>query len=117
METAPGTTRRCSALDFGIVILLLDRYQLRVSNDAQQRDGQDFRAWPQPSGSPAEEISFAWKEVRVRRIGHGVLLEPIDLPFDVKAWFDRIDAQLDEPFMADGRQQPAMPSPRDIFDE
>jgi virulence-associated protein VagC len=57
------------------------------------------------------------KEVRVRRIGHGVLLEPIDLPFDVKAWFDRIDAHLDEPFMAEGRQQPAMPSRRNIFDE
>jgi antitoxin VapB len=64
-----------------------------------------------------KEFRLPGKEVRVRRIGHGVLLEPIDLPFDVKAWFDRIDAHLDEPFMADGRQQPAMPSRRNIFDE
>ena len=29
-------------------------------------------------------------EVRVRRVGNGVLLEPIE--FDVKAWFARMDS-------------------------
>ena len=42
-------------------------------------------------------------EVRVRRIGRSVLLEPIDVPFDVGAWFDKLDEYLDEPFMPDGR--------------
>ena len=56
-------------------------------------------------------------EVRVRRIGRGVLLEPIDVPYDVKAWFARIDEYLDEPFMVDGRQQPPMPSLRKLFNE
>jgi antitoxin VapB len=56
-------------------------------------------------------------EVRVRRIGRGVLLEPIDVPYDVKAWFAKIDEYLDEPFMVDGRQPPPMPSQRKLFDE
>jgi antitoxin VapB len=54
--------------------------------------------------------------VRVRRVGRGVLLEPIET--DVKAWFDRLDAYLDVPFMEDGRQQPPMPPPDDVsFDK
>jgi len=56
-------------------------------------------------------------EVRVRRIGRGVLLEPIDVPYDVKAWFAKIDEYLDEPFMVDGRQQPPMSSQRKLFNE
>jgi antitoxin VapB len=37
-----------------------------------------------------KEFQFPGKEVRIRRVGQGVLLEPID--FDVKAWFEAIDA-------------------------
>jgi antitoxin VapB len=53
----------------------------------------------------------------VRRVGRGVLLEPFDAPFDVKAWFAKLDEYLDEPFMPDGREQPPMPPERKIFDE
>ena len=63
-----------------------------------------------------KEFRMPGTEVRVRRVGRGILLEPIDTPFDVKAWFAKIDAYLDKPFMDDGRHQPAMP-PRKIFDE
>lgn len=56
-------------------------------------------------------------EVRVRRVGRAVLLEPIDALFDVKAWFDKLDEYSDEPFMAQGRQQPPMPAVRNVFDE
>jgi antitoxin VapB len=56
-------------------------------------------------------------EVRVRRVGRGVLLEPIEEPFDVKGWFDKLDEYLDEPFMRDGLKQPTMPPARTIFDE
>ncbi len=56
-------------------------------------------------------------EVRVRRIGRGVFLEPIDVPYDVKAWFAKIDEYLDEPFMVGGRQQPDMPPHRKLFNE
>ena len=64
-----------------------------------------------------KEFRMPGTEVRVRRIGRGVLLEPIDVPYDVQAWFAKIDEYLDEPFMVDGRQQPALPPPRKLFDE
>jgi antitoxin VapB len=64
-----------------------------------------------------KEFRMPGTEVRVRRIGRSVLLEPTDAPFDVKAWFAKLNEYLDEPFMADGRKQPPMPRPRKIFDE
>ena len=64
-----------------------------------------------------KEFRMPGTEVRVRRIGRGVLLEPIGASFDVKAWFAKLDEYLDEPFMPEGRQQPANPSPRSFFDE
>jgi len=64
-----------------------------------------------------KEFRLPGTQARVRRVGRGVLLEPIDARFDVKAWFDKLDEYLDEPFMPDGRQQPEMPAPRKIFDE
>jgi antitoxin VapB len=64
-----------------------------------------------------KEFRMPGTEVRVRWVGRGVLLEPIDEPFDVKAWFGKLDEYIDEPFMPDGRQQPPMPPPRKIFDE
>jgi antitoxin VapB len=54
------------------------------------------------------------KEVRIRRFGSGVLLEPI--PFDVKAWFARLDSYGDVPFMLEGREQPPLPPDEDLFD-
>ena len=53
----------------------------------------------------------------MRRMGRGVLLEPIDTPFDVKAWFAKMDEYLDKPFMLEGRRQPPMPPQRKFFDE
>lgn len=57
------------------------------------------------------------RQLEFAEIGRGVLLEPDNSPFDVKAWFDRLDTYLDDPFMAGGREQPAMPPPRKVFDE
>ena len=54
------------------------------------------------------------REVRVRRVGAGVLLEPIEA--DVDAWFARLDAFADEPFMEQGRLQPPAPEPEAAFD-
>jgi len=64
-----------------------------------------------------KEFRLPGTEVRVRRVGRGVLLEPIDVPFDVKAWFSKLDEYLDEPFMPDGRQPPPMAPAQRIFDE
>ena len=64
-----------------------------------------------------KEFRMPGTEVRVRRVGRAVLLEPIGTSFDVKAWFAKMDEYLDEPFMEDGRQQPAVPPQRKFFDE
>ena len=37
-----------------------------------------------------KEFRFPGKEVRVRRDGNRVILEPME--FDVQAWFERLDA-------------------------
>jgi antitoxin VapB len=60
-----------------------------------------------------KEFRFEGKEVRVRRMGEGVLLEPMKR--DWKAIFAEIDKYMDDNFMADGRDQPPMPPDKDIF--
>ena len=62
-----------------------------------------------------KEFRLPGKEVRVRRVGNGVLLEPME--FDVKAWLARLDSYRHIPFMEDGREQPEMPPDEDLFDE
>jgi antitoxin VapB len=58
-----------------------------------------------------KEFRLPGKEVRVRRVGKGVLLEPIEV--DVDAWLARLRhlaAEADEPFLPEGRpEQPPMP--------
>ena len=51
--------------------------------------------------------------VRVRRLGNGILLEPIAT--DVDAWFTELDRFADIPFMEDGRRQPPMPDAEDLL--
>lgn len=51
--------------------------------------------------------------VRVRRVEHGVLLEPIAT--DIDAWFEELDRFADVPFLEKGRRQPPMPPARDLF--
>ncbi len=51
--------------------------------------------------------------VRVRRVGRGVMLEPMST--DLDAWFGDLDRFADVPFMEDGRQQPPMPEDEDPF--
>ncbi len=64
-----------------------------------------------------KQFRLPGKEVRVRRIGRGVLLEPIDEPFDLDAWWARLDAYRDVPFMPEGREQPPLPiDDRKYFD-
>jgi antitoxin VapB len=58
-----------------------------------------------------KEFRLPGKEVRVRRVGSGVLLEPLE--FDVDAWLARLDRYRDIPFMEDGREQPEMPDDDD----
>ena len=50
------------------------------------------------------EFRFEGERVRVRRMGRGVLVEPIFT--NVSDWFDELDRLAGEPFMPEGRQQP-----------
>lgn len=59
-----------------------------------------------------KDFRLEGREVRVRRQGRGVVLEPIEA--DADAWFARLDAHEGE-FMKEGRAQPPMPAPRDVF--
>lgn len=54
------------------------------------------------------EFRFPGTAVRISRHGVGVLLEPVI--GDVDDWFAQLDAYAREPFMPDGRNQPAAPT-------
>ena len=62
-----------------------------------------------------KEFRLPGKEVRVRRIGRGVLLEPMERDAsDIQALFAALDKYRDIPFMEEGRQQPPMPPDDDV---
>jgi antitoxin VapB len=66
-----------------------------------------------------KEFRLPGTEVRVRRIGRGVLLEPLETRVeDIRAVFDEIDRLGGEGFLPEGRpEQPPMPPPKALFDE
>jgi antitoxin VapB len=58
------------------------------------------------------EFRFEGREVRVRRLPEGVLLEPIIA--DTEEWFAEIDRVREGQFFGKGRNQPVTPR-REIF--
>lgn len=50
------------------------------------------------------DFRFTGSEVRIRRFGRGVLLEPVSISTD--EWFAALD-RYQTPFMPEGRVQPA----------
>jgi len=60
-----------------------------------------------------KEFRFEGTEVRVTRVGDKVILEPIGR--EAMPWA-LIDATGDNPFMAEGREQPDMPPDRVVFE-
>jgi antitoxin VapB len=58
------------------------------------------------------DFRFEGDQVRVRRVGRGVLLEPMDR--NVAQWLDELDRMSPGPFMPEGRNQPLTPQ-RDVF--
>ncbi len=67
-----------------------------------------------------KEFRLPGTEVRVRRVGRGVLLEPIDRDVrDIRAIFAEIDRLGGIDFLPEGRpEQPPMPPSKDVsFDE
>lgn len=65
-----------------------------------------------------KEFRFLGTEVRVRRLGRGVLLEPIERDAkDIKAVFAEIDRLGGRDFLPEGRpEQPPLPPPMADFD-
>ena len=61
-----------------------------------------------------KEFRFEGKEVRVTRVGNRVILEPL-VSEDAMPWAE-LDRLGDRPFMPEGREQPAMPADRTVFD-
>jgi antitoxin VapB len=61
-----------------------------------------------------KEFRFEGTEVRVRREGNAVVLEPVQT--DLQKLFKQLDRYRDISFMEDGRNQPPMPPDRKIFD-
>jgi antitoxin VapB len=61
-----------------------------------------------------KEFRFEGDEVRIRRFGNGVLLEPKVM--DVQEWLRKLDSFRSEPFMPDGRNQPAEMPIRETLD-
>jgi antitoxin VapB len=58
------------------------------------------------------EFRFSGDQVRVRRVGAGIILEPI---LSTTGWFAELDRFGQEPFMSEGRDQPATPPGRDLL--
>jgi antitoxin VapB len=61
-----------------------------------------------------KEFRFEGKEVRVSRVGTRVILEPLGSE-EAMPWAE-LDKLGDRPFMPEGREQPAMPADRTVFD-
>ncbi len=60
------------------------------------------------------DFRFEGDKVRIRRVGDGVLLEPV-IP-DIRKWFAELDRLKPKPFMKKGdRQQPSTPG-REVFE-
>jgi antitoxin VapB len=59
-----------------------------------------------------KEFRFEGERVRIRRVGEGVLLQPV-IP-DTAAWFAAMERLKGEPFLEEGRKQPKTPR-REIF--
>jgi len=56
------------------------------------------------------EFRFEGNEVRIRKVGEGVLLEPIFS--DTATWFAELDRLNTGPFLKNGRKQPKAPRRR-----
>lgn len=61
-----------------------------------------------------KEFRFEGKEVRVSRVGIRVILEPVGTD-DAMPWAE-LDKLGDRSCMPEGRDQPAMPADRVVFD-
>ena len=95
-----------------------------VSNKMKEADHERNRQIVHAGRSQAvplpKEFRFEGTEVRVSKVGDKVILKPLEKqPFDVQAWFARLDELGGRDFLPDGipDDPPAEPDPRVFFDE
>ena len=66
-----------------------------------------------------KEFRLPGREVKVSRVGRGVLLEPVEKnkmsPEEIEAVFRRIDS-IGGDFMPEGRNQPPLPEDDSVFE-
>ena len=61
-----------------------------------------------------KQFRFEGKQVRLTRVGRGVLIEPEE--FDFETWFKQLDELRDGSFMIEGRPPQGESEERDSFD-
>jgi antitoxin VapB len=92
-------------LDVFGVLALIDTYLIdTVWVQARMvATSQDFHARARSGRSPAKEFHLPGKEVRVRRVGDKVILEPREkAPFDIGAWRAELAASGADEFLPQG---------------
>jgi antitoxin VapB len=80
---------------------------------AKKTEAKLFRNGRSQAVRLPQEFRFEGDRVRVRRLGDGVLLEPVIS--DPAEWFAALDRLNTEPFSLKGRKQPKAPRRR-IFE-
>ena len=88
------------------------RWLVKAKSRAKSQVAAVFRNGGSQAVRLPREFQFDGDRVRIRRVGRGVLLEP--LAIDPAEWFAALDAFSSEPFMPEGRSQPKTPR-RTIF--
>lgn len=58
-----------------------------------------------------EEFRMAGDEVRIRKSGSAVILEPIAMDW---GWLDEVAGNFSDDFSSAGRDQPSLPTDRDM---
>lgn len=64
-----------------------------------------------------KDYRFDGKQVRIRRDGDKVILEPATREEDAKAWLERLAGTLDEDFAAAALDRPGPDHPDNLLDE
>jgi antitoxin VapB len=83
----------------------IDQYIPLVYTKAVKIIAKLFRNGRSQAVRLPKEFRFEGDAVRIRKVPQGVLLEP--LVTDTKKWFEKLDSFASEPFMPEGREQPA----------
>jgi len=86
---------------------------------AEERTAKLFKHGRSQAVRLPKEFRLPGTEVRVRRMGHGILLEPMERSIeDIRAIFAEIDRMGGRDFLPEGRpEQPPMPPDEPFFDE